>query len=753
MADYLPGPKVSARWMDEKPSDIFDDPAKIKAEPMKKHRLETGEMLSLHRSMQAQFAAELNKQSAWRVEMERDEAVYDNDHWAPQEAAALEDRGQIPLVFNVTATAVNWVLGSERRTPMDYKILPRQKGGLRHAEHKSALLKYLSDVNDAPMNASRAFAEQVKAGLGWLECGVQAEDDGEPIYERYESWRNIIWDSSAAEWDLSDARYIFRVKWVDGDRACAMFPDRRHVIADSTRPVYDTWGYDGIETGDSAMDSREDNNNWTGASNWGTGIMSSNRTRVKMYECWFRRPVQSQYVSGGEFSGDLWDTTSTGQVRDVMMGRAEVVTKVKERMFVAIFVDRGLVHLSPSPYRHNNFPFTPLWGYRRAKDGAPYGMIRNIRDIQLDLNKRAAKSLWHLTAQRAMVAKGSIGDIEDFREEMGRPDAILEYDETKPPPSITNDLQHAAAQADYMSRDIQMIQSISGVTDENMGRTTNAVSGKAINARQEQGQLTTNIFFEHLRFARKKHGEKMLALVEQYMRKERQFRITDERGLPDWITINATDPATGEPVDDSQITATKADFIVSEIDYRATHRQANLDLFMQFVGGLANTDGRIIPAILDLLIEMMDLPKRDELVKRVRQITGQMDPDADPDNPTPEMMEMKAQKDAAADMQARMANAEIAGKEAEAEYKQAQARKMMADILAKTPELAGREMDNMAKALQVIIDTAGMEATAAAADRLMQQANAAAANAIAPAIQPPQPPMPQPAAQMGMMPA
>ena len=45
------------------------------------------------------------------------------------------------------------------------------------------------------------------SGLGWLEVGIQDEtDNDEMIYSRYESWRNLLWDSAAIESDLSDAR-------------------------------------------------------------------------------------------------------------------------------------------------------------------------------------------------------------------------------------------------------------------------------------------------------------------------------------------------------------------------------------------------------------------------------------------------------------------------------------------------------------------------------------------------------------------
>ena len=65
-------------------------------------------------------------------------------------------------------------------------------------------------------------------GLGWLEVGIQDEtDNDEMIYSRYESWRNLLWDSAAIESDLSDARYMFRVKWVGMDAAT---PDLEYIL-------------------------------------------------------------------------------------------------------------------------------------------------------------------------------------------------------------------------------------------------------------------------------------------------------------------------------------------------------------------------------------------------------------------------------------------------------------------------------------------------------------------------------------------
>jgi len=233
-------------------------------------------------------------------------------------------------------------------------------------------------------------------------------------------------------------------------------------------------------------------------------------------------------------------------------------------------------------------------------------------------------------------------------------------------PNAERDL--AAAHLELMSRNISMIQSVSGVTDELLGRATNATSGRAIEARQLQGSLTTAKLFDNLRFAVQVQGEKQLSLIEQYFTEEKQFRITNDRGAPEYIAIN-----TGLPEDD--ITRTKADFVISEGEWRATMRQAQAEQLLEI---LTRMPPQIAITLLDLVVEMMDVPNRDELVSRIRKINGQRDPDAE--EPTPEELEAMQAQQQQAQMQQAMFEAELRAKLAKAGVDEARAAQLAAQV-------------------------------------------------------------------------
>lgn len=706
--------------------------------------LDTPEALEVHRKLIGHYRRELARQEDGRAEMATDEDIVDHIQWTDEEIAELAARGQVAIVFNVTATAINWVLGSERRASMDWRLLARTKEGIKHAERKTELMKHVADVNKSQFAQSRAFRDAVVAGLGWLETGQGGEGTGTVVYDRAESWRNMLWDSTSIEWDMEDARYMFRSKWLDADLAAAMYPRRagliQHSLRSSTSSIGGLYGYDG--TGDVPMDSAEEAHfNHFGAV--GMGEFSA-RDRVRLVECWFKKPTVVPVMKGGQFAGEVFDEWSPGHWSDVKNERASLAAVPRNVMHVAIFTESGLLEYRQSPYRHNRYPFTPVWGNRRANDRMPYGLVRGLRDINRDLNKRVSKSLHILSSTRIFVEQDAVEDIEDLRDEAARPDAVIVHKIGRPAPVVATDQNLAAAHMDMMANDVNMIRETSGVTGENLGQRTNATSGKAIIAKQEQGALTTSHYFDNLRFARSVHGEKIIVNIEQFYTEKFQFRVTNGRGNPEYREINAN-PLEG----DDAIALTRADYVVDEDDWRASVRQAQAEQLLDLFSKLAATAPQIVVQSLDLLVEALDVPKRDELVKRIRQMTGVTDPDADPQNPDPETVALEQQKAAQAQMQQRAAEAEIAGAEAKARETAAKADKLGLENLAKQRSLTGDEIQRLRDAVAAAVEIAGAAAVAQVADTVLQQAEQKAAASMAPPPAPAQMPMQEPTPPMG----
>lgn len=615
------------------------------------HDLDSDKNYSLFLKLKDWKQQELLRQAANRFQMALDEDYADGLQWSEEEAQELLNRGQAPLVFNEIKPTVEWMLGTERRTRIDFKVLSRKKSkpGDTVAESKTGLLKYLNDVNQGPFERSLAFSEAIRAGLGWLECGVRGDPTDELLYTGAESWRNILHDSNAPKWDGSDMRYIFRDRWLDEDIAVAYFPDRADKVKQSV-----------ISSDFAALDETEEDlyymgarvtqpgHDWPGSvgkySPYSSAAYSGSvRSRVKFTEAWYRVPILHRKFNSGAFQDEIFDSGNPEHIAALKAGESSLYDKLEMQVRCAIYCSAGLVYEGESPYSHGRFPFVPVWCYRRSRDNLPYGVIRNLRDPQDDLNKRQSKALWILSTNQIDMEEGALPEgstIDDLRDEAARPDRIL-VRRRGYQLEVSRDTQLAEEQLTLMDRDVAHIRNVSGVNSENLGRETNAKSGIAIQARQEQGSVVTTAPFDNLRFATQLLGQMQLSIIEQFYTDAKTIRVLGERGGAKYIELN-------KPQDDgsllNDITAEAADFIVDEQEYRTSLHQAMFESLFDIISRLAQLNPQIALNLLDMVVDIAPgIPNKQELVNRIRELNGQTDPD---DEQTPEQQLATQQKKA-----------------------------------------------------------------------------------------------------------
>jgi len=639
------------------------------------------------------------RQSENRKEQAIDANYADGLQWTQEEQQEMEERGQIPLVFNEIKPAVEWILGTEQRTKVDWDVLPRREEGIDDAKTKTKILKYLNDVNQTSFKRSFAFRHCVTVGVGWMETHISTDPEDEPIRHGNEHWRNVWWDSLSTQADLSDARYLFRQRYIDLDIAVEMWPDREEKLRSYAENRTDAPNYDE----DSWIQSQVYYDSSSSLSTRVDDALAASHNRrmvVPVIEMWYREPKKAHKVRGTDkYAGRIYDAANDEMAALAKAGTISLHEAVFMEMRLAIFLDEGcLLHDSPSPYHHNRFPLHPIWCYRRDIDGMPYGIVRNARDAQFDLNKRRGKSLWLLSTVRTIMEENAVADLDEFIDEVGRPDAVIIKRAGK-----ELEIQHNNALANehivLEDRDKNYIHSTSGVTAENLGHETNAVSGKAIQSRQTQGTVVTGPIFSNLRQAYKWQGQISLSLVEQFYNDEREFRITGEDGEHEFVGVNQFDPETGEYTND--VTARQADFVVSETDFRESVRQAMFEQMMNMLGQLP---GELSIKMLDMVFELSDLPKKDEMVKRIRQLNGMPAPDETEE----EAMQRQEAEAAEQEIMQRERMSAIEEREAAAAMKQAQVQQIMGQAV----KLKSENVKTQLEAIKTGMETSGMMAQA-----------------------------------------
>ena len=611
-----------------------------------------------------------------RTERARDEDYYDGIQWTDAEIAELVSRGQAPLVINVCAPVVNWLLGTERRTRIDFKVIPRSNDDddSHTALAKTNLLKYIYTDNYIRSENSRVFKDGVISGEGWVEVCFSSEDTDSPIEVRNEDWRNIWFDYRSTNRTINDARYLFRSKVLDEDMAIALFPENEALIKNIAT------------TGNTLFGTADPASNTLATAYGGAISVSLQRPMIRLIEGWFRLPEHSDKIVGGTFNG-YYDDQIDDAVRELLdleidEGIAELATVFTRRVRKVMFAastdterpDLILLKEEPSPYKHNKFPFVPFFAYRRKRDNTPYGVVRTALGSQDDLNKRRSKAIHILSTNKVIADADALTpngwlDIED---ELPRPDGILKLDGRKGARfDVNTDTGLAASHLDLMREDKEAIFLTTGVNSDTIGNGNPYASSKAILTRQDQSTVVTTELFDNYRLFLQQEGELILSLAEQAYVDEEVVRVKSEGGGWSYMAINQ-EAEDGSVLND--ISNTRHDYVLSEEDYRDTMRQAMFEKMMELMGQLPADTAM---AMLDLVVDMSDIPNKKTIVDRIRSITGQEPPS---DESTPEdkdaaalreskRAEEQAKADEERQLSMRTQAAEAARKEADAEWK------------------------------------------------------------------------------------
>lgn len=589
--------------------------------------------------------SDIDVQPNWRDPAQVCCDYYDGNQLSPEVKATLEERGQPVLINNLIAPSIDAVLGMEARTRTDLVLAADDDDG---EELREALQEKFKDAwrlaRGDRANAD-AYASQIKSGVGWVE--VVRNDD--PFYggkykikpvRRQEMW----WDWHAEEADLSDARWLMRKRWLDVDEACAQFPDSAEVIQNSMNEWADFAGVDSYEEQDTGLqEAFMDYDSWDRkTSEW----MDQQRNRICLqviYYKTFRRGYVIDLKGGRTIE---YNPNNVAHAVGVKMGtfnvRVATWAAIRESWFAGIhrIIDRECV--APDGY----FPVVPFIGYKKDKSGAPYGVVSRMISSQDEINFRRMKLTWLLQAKRVIADKDATNmSRDDLLEEVERPDGYIELNpERRNKKTISEALQIqqdfdiASQQFQVMQDAMQQIQDVAGIYNAMLGQDSSATSGVAINSLVEQGATTLAEINDNYHYSRTRVADLLMAYLIEDLAKESNIAITvnkDDAQKKKVITLNVSN-------DDGSVTNDvkrwKGHITQAPLQQTATYRA---QMAQQLTGLVAQLPPEIQMATLDMVVELMDVPNKQEILNRLRSV---LDIPKDPEDMTEEEREAAAQQ-------------------------------------------------------------------------------------------------------------
>lgn len=615
------------------------------------------------------ISSDIDHQPDWRTNANTACAYYDGDQLAPEVVAKLRERGQPLTQHNLIAPTIDGVLGMEAKTRTDLMVIADDPNEEMEVMAEAVNAEFADACRLSGLNKARsdAYAEQIKAGLSWVEVRRNSDPFDNKFKVSTVHRNEVFWDWFSREADLSDCRWLMRKRWLDVDEVKGTFPDKSQIIDYSLnewKGFVDTELAAGQES--DLMSAYEEYQSWSRES---TEWVSSNRKRVLLQVIYYRTFQRLPILQLSNGRVVEYDKNNVMHAVAVATDRVQVtmarVSRIRESWFVGphFIIDR------PCTAPQGMFPLIPFWGYRKDKTGAPYGLACRAIPAQDEVNFRRIKLTWLLQAKR-VVKDADATNMTDkqLAEEIERPDGVINLNPNRANKTtaadalnIQQDFQVAQQQFQVMQESMKLIQDGLGVYSAFLGQDSNASSGVAISNLVEQGATTLAEINDNYQFACQQVGQLLLCYLLEELTKRRNYPVVINRDDPrkrKEVVLNAAEEAGRMNNDVSRL---RAHIALAPIQQTPAYKSQLAQRLSEVITGLPP---QIQVSVLDMWVELLDLPNKQEFVERIR---GALGTPKSPDEMTPEEQQAAQQEQQLQQQQQELAMREIAGKVAKLE--------------------------------------------------------------------------------------
>jgi hypothetical protein len=559
----------------------------------------------------------------WRGESWIDASFYDGQQWSTTDYQKAVDAGVNPLTINRIFPTINLILGSQVINKYDISAIGRTQEDAEISQVMTEGVKFVMDQWDGEYLITQAFKDSVIPGFGCLSPCFSTDPRYEKVKIAYRDWKEIWWDPFASPWfDSTHCRYVFYQRWMDLSDLMALFPNKADELDNQfSESAGSSKSYSGSIFDDEAMLVEEKRRIYSSA-----GWIESRRRRVRPVEMWytiFEKAWFATYDNGNVY--ELLDKMPAVEQYQLISGAQEVVGATVRKMRVATFLGDIVCQDTPSPYHHTMYPFVPFIAYT-DRYMFPYGVPRQLRDQNIEVNKRRSMALTLLNARRVITEENVVSSNEELQElyrEANKPDGFLVVAEGKMDKiKIVEQAQLAPGQVSLLEQSEREIEQISGANAEMAGYASNVLSGEAIQKRQNSGSTIISPLFDNLRRSIKILGTQINSLIQQSWNGEKVLRVTDRlSGAERFVMLNKKiyDDRSGTYIIENNITQGKYDIVITDTPSTDTVREKNMELIIEWV---KKSPPEIIPHLMNIAFELSNIPNKDLLLARIRPLLG-----------------------------------------------------------------------------------------------------------------------------------
>lgn len=552
----------------------------------------------------------------------RDKALDDlrfvtGEQWPDSIRRQRDQDGRPCLTINRLPAFVKQVVNDQRQNRPAIKISPvDDQGDPDTAEILAGLCRHIEANSGADVAYDTAFESAVRCGLGAFRVltDYTAPDsfDQEILIRRIRNPFAVYFDPTAQQPDYSDAKWCF-------------------IVEDLTREAFQA-AYPHSELASLAS--------FDGIGNRAPGWITPAGVRVAEYFWLEEQPITLCLVS-----------TPNGMKS---MPKAEVpagLMVVRERESTKPIVRwaklNGIEVLERRDWPGKYIPVVPVLGDEAEVDGQVVlaSLVRHSKDSQRMYNYWASAETEAIALAPKAPFVAAEGQIEGYEQEWKtanvRNTAVLTYVPKSVGGTVLGAPQRQSAEpaiqaishARLMSSDD--IKATTGIFDASLGARSNEQSGRAILARQREGDVATYHFQDNLSRAIRHCGRILLDLIPRVYDTPRVLRIVGLDGETETVAVNQPTKHKGaERIYD--LTTGLYDVVVSTGPSYTTKREQSVQSMLE----LAKAYPPLMQVAGDLVVKSMDWPGSEALAERLQAaLPPELRPKDEDEGPNPQQLQ------------------------------------------------------------------------------------------------------------------
>jgi hypothetical protein len=548
----------------------------------------------------ARFELASTAESTLRQEMLEDLRFRAGEQWPDQIRADRTIDKRPVITVNRLPQFIKQITNPQRQARPSLQINPVGDGADQDtAEILQGLIRHIEQGSHAEVAFDEAYDDAVTIGRGWFRILTQYEDDGgfdqEIVVRRISNPFTVYVDPAAHELDYSDARFMFIIDDIPKD-------EYRNLFGDASMASLELFQSQGDRTPDWFPEGK-----------------------VRIAEYWFIETEKRVMVQVRDVDNSLLvlpEAQVPAELKGQIVNRRELTDRKVH--WVKMNAAEVLTHqIWPGRW----IPIVPVLGDEVNVNGRKdlVGVVRYARDPQRMYN------FW-VSAQTEAIALaprtpfiGAEGQFKgheaEWKQANTRNFAYLEYapatigGEPAPPPQRQvaeppiNAIIKATMQAD------NDLKAVIGFYDASLGEKGPQESGRAILARQKQGETANVNYIDNLGRALWHYGRICLDLIPKIYDAPRTLHIL---GLDDQrrkVRLNE------ETVDHGvtriyDVTQGRYNVTLSVGPTYQSRRQEAVASMLQLIAAAPN----MLPIIGDLLVGEMDWPVARQISERLKKM-------------------------------------------------------------------------------------------------------------------------------------